>query len=60
MVPHDFASKECRRKMAEAYALNHKLNSKVSEEDLKKIKQKDPEDPKQEVKAKRMRSKLIH
>lgn len=46
--------------MAEAYALNHKLNSTVSEEDLKKIKQKDPEDPKQEVKAKRMRSKLIH
>ncbi|XP_075663788.1 (6-4)DNA photolyase isoform X2 [Castanea sativa] len=62
VVPHDSASKESRRKMAEAYSLNKKLNGKVSEEDLKKLRRKleeDSEDTKQEVKTKRMRQKLI-
>ncbi|KAK7836612.1 kinesin-like protein kin-7c [Quercus suber] len=50
VVPHDSASKESRRKMAEAYSLNQKLNGKVSEEDLKKLRRKleeDSEDTKQ-------------
>ena len=62
VVPHDSASKESRRKMAEAYSMNQKLNGKVSEEDLKQLRRKleeDSDDTKQEVKTKRMRQKSI-
>ncbi|KAB1218639.1 (6-4)DNA photolyase [Morella rubra] len=59
VVLHDSASKECRRKMAEAYALNQKLNGVVWEEDLRDLRRKMEENPKQEAKTKRMRQKLI-
>ncbi|GLT71697.1 hypothetical protein SLA2020_436960 [Shorea laevis] len=48
VVPHDLASKECRRKMGEAYALNQKLNRLVSEEDLRNLRRKLEEDEDQE------------
>lgn len=58
MVAHDSASKECKRRMAEAYALNQKLTGLVSEEDLRNLRRKLEEDEKPEVKNKRQR-KLI-
>lgn len=45
--------------MAEAYALNQKLNGVVWEEDLRDLRRKMEENPKQEAKTKRMRQKLI-
>lgn len=58
MVCHDFASKECRRRIAEAYDLNKKLNGVVSEEDLKILKRK-LEDQSQQSEPKRLKQKLI-
>lgn len=55
MVYHDSASKECKKKMAEAYALNQKLTGLVSEEDLINLRRKLEEDQKPEVKNKRQR-----
>lgn len=40
MVSHDSASKECKRKLGEAYALNQKLNGQVSEDNLKNLRRK--------------------
>lgn len=40
VVCHDSATKECRRKMAEAYALNKRLDGSVSDEDLKNLRRK--------------------
>ncbi|CAK9164838.1 unnamed protein product [Ilex paraguariensis] len=40
VVSHDYASKECKRKLAEAYELNKKLNGRVSEEDLRCLRRK--------------------
>ncbi|KAH9666515.1 (6-4)DNA photolyase [Citrus sinensis] len=40
VVSHDSASKECKRKLGEAYALNQKLNGQVSEDDLKNLRRK--------------------
>ena len=57
MVSHDSASKECRRRLAEAYELNKKLNGTVSEEDLKKLRRKLEEDTIQESKTKRLKQK---
>lgn len=60
MVAHDTASKECKRKLAEAYALNRLSNGSVSEDDLTKLRRKLEEDqqtPKQAVK--RQKQKLI-
>ncbi|XP_021848229.1 (6-4)DNA photolyase [Spinacia oleracea] len=60
VVAHDTASKECKRKLAEAYALNRLSNGSVSEDDLTKLRRKLEEDqqtPKQAVK--RQKQKLI-
>lgn len=59
VVSHDSASKECRRRLAEAYELNRKLNGAVSEEDLKTLRRKLEEDERQELKSKRLKQKLI-
>ncbi|KAM3247541.1 (6-4)DNA photolyase isoform X1 [Capsicum annuum] len=40
VVSHDSASKECRMRLGEAYALNKKLNGLVSEEDLNHLRRK--------------------
>ncbi|KAJ7951859.1 (6-4)DNA photolyase [Quillaja saponaria] len=55
VVSHDSASKECKGKMAQAYALNQKLNGLVSEEDLRNLRRKLDEEQKHEVKTKRQR-----
>ncbi|GMI86119.1 UV REPAIR DEFECTIVE 3 [Hibiscus trionum] len=60
VVSHDTASKECKKKMGEAYALNQRLNGVVSEEDLRKLRRKSDEvDEEQEPKPRRLRQKLI-
>ncbi|WCJ40620.1 Cryptochrome-1 [Euphorbia peplus] len=51
VVSHDSASKECKRKLGEAYALNKKLNSNVREEDLKNLKRKLEQNHNQEQKG---------
>uniref|UniRef100_A0A6N2MUC6 Photolyase/cryptochrome alpha/beta domain-containing protein n=1 Tax=Salix viminalis TaxID=40686 RepID=A0A6N2MUC6_SALVM len=61
VVYHDSASKECKRKLAEAYALNQKLNGQLSQEDLDNLRRKleqDEEDP--EPKIRRQRQKVGH
>lgn len=58
MVAHDSANKDCRRRMAEAYALNQKMSGMVSAEDLRNLRRKLEEDQKPEVENKRQR-KLI-
>ncbi|CAB4303249.1 unnamed protein product [Prunus armeniaca] len=58
VVAHDSASKDCRRRMAEAYALNQKMSGMVSAEDLRNLRRKLEEDKKPEVENKRQR-KLI-
>ena len=58
MLRHDSASKECRKKMGEAYALNQKLDGLVSEEDLKSLRRKLDEDGEQEPQPKKQRQKL--
>nr|KYP54012.1 Cryptochrome-1 [Cajanus cajan] len=61
VVSHDSASKECRRKMGEAYALNKELNGLVSEDDLKKLRRKLDESERQGQQggAKRYKQQLI-
>ncbi|KAL3511853.1 hypothetical protein ACH5RR_024570 [Cinchona calisaya] len=59
VVSHDSASKECRRRLAEAYELNKKLNGMVNEEDLRKLRRKLEEDKIHESKPKRLKQKLI-
>lgn len=58
VVWHDYASKECRRRLAEAYALNKKLNGIVGDEDLKKLKRNLEKEENQEA-TKRQRRKKI-
>lgn len=58
MVSHDSASKECRRRIAEAYDLNKMLNGVVSEEDLNILKRK-LEDQSKQSELKRLKQKLI-
>lgn len=55
MVLHDSASKECKRRLAEAYALNKELNGLVSEEALHSLRRKLEEDQNHDIKAKRQR-----
>ncbi|KAL2926258.1 (6-4)DNA photolyase [Bienertia sinuspersici] len=55
VVSHDSASKECKRKMAEAYKLNRETNGFVSEDDLRKLRQKLEEDQTQEPTTKRQK-----
>lgn len=59
VVSHDSASKECPRKMGEAYALNKELNGLVSEDDLKNLRRKLDESEGQEAGAKRYKQQLI-
>ncbi|KAJ8773587.1 hypothetical protein K2173_005833 [Erythroxylum novogranatense] len=59
VVSHDSASKECKRKLAEAYALNKRLNGNVSDEDLRNLRRKLDEGQEQEPKIRRQRQKLI-
>jgi len=59
VVSHDSASKECKRKMGEAYALNKALNGLVSEDDLKNLRRKLDEGEEQGTKSKRSRQLLI-
>ncbi|CAN8259209.1 unnamed protein product [Cochlearia groenlandica] len=49
MVLHDSASKECKRKMGETYALNKKMDGKVGDEDLSDLKRKLEEDVEHEA-----------
>ncbi|KAL5823131.1 hypothetical protein ACOSQ4_021031 [Xanthoceras sorbifolium] len=57
VVSHDFASNECRRKLAEAYALNKKLSGQVSEDDLKTLRRKLEGDKNHESRSKRQNIK---
>ncbi|XP_002517574.2 (6-4)DNA photolyase isoform X2 [Ricinus communis] len=57
VVAHDSASKECKKKLAESYALNQKLNGKLGEEDLRNLRRKLEQDQDQEHKGKRQRLK---
>ncbi|KAL6334320.1 hypothetical protein AAG906_014721 [Vitis piasezkii] len=59
VVCHDSAIKECKRKLAEAYALNKRLDGSVTEEDLKKLRRKLEEDENPESNTSRTRQKLI-
>lgn len=60
VISHDSASKECKRKLAEAYALNRQLDGSVSEDDLRKLRRKLEEDQQiQKPAAKRQKQKLI-
>ncbi|XP_010487391.1 PREDICTED: (6-4)DNA photolyase-like [Camelina sativa] len=59
MVLHDTASKECKRKMGETYALNKKKEGKVDDEDLKNLRRKLQEDGHEEpTKIRNQRQKL--
>lgn len=51
MISHDSASKDCKRKLAEAYALNQQLNGQLSEADLVNLKRKLEQDQDQEPKS---------
>ncbi|XP_065865402.1 (6-4)DNA photolyase isoform X2 [Euphorbia lathyris] len=55
VVLHDSASKECKRKLGEAYSLNKKLNCNLREEDSKNLKRK----TEQEQKSRRQDKKKL-
>ncbi|KAJ9190081.1 hypothetical protein P3X46_001314 [Hevea brasiliensis] len=59
VISHDSASKECKRKLAEAYALNQKLNGQLSEEDLGNLKRKLEQDQDQEPKSRPQRQQKL-
>ncbi|KAK2974362.1 hypothetical protein RJ640_021218 [Escallonia rubra] len=59
VISHDSASKECKRKLAEAYELNKKLNGVASNEDLQGLRRKLEEKESQEPRPKRLKQKLI-
>ncbi|XP_022145844.1 (6-4)DNA photolyase isoform X2 [Momordica charantia] len=52
VVSHDIATKECKRKMGEAYELNKRLNGVISEEDLENLKRSSKEEQSQKVQTK--------
>lgn len=58
VVPHDSASKDCKRKMAEAYALNQRLNGSVSNEDLKNLRRKLKDDQAQDSNDRKPKRRL--
>uniref|UniRef100_A0A1J3II97 (6-4)DNA photolyase n=7 Tax=Noccaea caerulescens TaxID=107243 RepID=A0A1J3II97_NOCCA len=60
MVLHDSASKECKRKMGETYALNKKMSGKVGDEDLRGLRRKleKDEEHEEESKIRKQRPKL--
>lgn len=57
VVCHDSASKECRRKMGEAYALNQRVNGMVSEHDLKNLRRKFEENQTEEMNSRSVKLK---
>ena len=57
VISHDTASKECKKKLAEAYELNKKLNGLVSDEDFIILRRKFEEDHSQDTKSKRVKIK---
>lgn len=59
VVSHDSASKDCKRKMAEAYALNQKQNGVVSEDELNSLRRKLDEDQNQDAKPKSKRQRQV-
>ncbi|KAG7025764.1 (6-4)DNA photolyase, partial [Cucurbita argyrosperma subsp. argyrosperma] len=59
VVSHDIATKDCRRKMAEAYELNKRLNGMISEDDLENLKRSSEEEQSQKVQTKRKRQTII-
>ncbi|GAA0149276.1 DNA photolyase [Lithospermum erythrorhizon] len=59
IVSHDTASKECKRRLVEAYELNKKLNGVVTDEDLRNLREKLEEDRPREPKVKRLKQTLI-
>ncbi|CAI9114035.1 OLC1v1014654C1 [Oldenlandia corymbosa var. corymbosa] len=59
VVSHETASKECRRRLGEAYELNKKLNGAVTDEDLKKLRRKLDEEKVQDSKSKRLKQTLL-
>ncbi|OVA00500.1 DNA photolyase [Macleaya cordata] len=59
VVDHEFAIKECKKKMGEAYTLNRQMNSSASEESLKRSKKKSEEDQNQASKFRSQKQKLI-
>lgn len=52
VVLHDSASKECKRKMGETYALNKKMSGKVGDEDLRGLRRKLEKDEEHEAESK--------
>lgn len=60
VVAHDSASKECRRKMGAAYALNRTMDGSVGEEDLRSLRRKLEEDATHDLKSRSQKQKLIH
>lgn len=59
MVTHDSASKESKRKLAEAYELNKRLNGAVSNEDLQSLRRKLDEGDGHKSKSKKLKQTLI-
>ncbi|KAL9264830.1 (6-4)DNA photolyase-like protein [Drosera capensis] len=59
VVMHDVASKDCKRRLAEAYALNKKLNGVVSEEDLRDLKRKLDEEQITENQGRKLKQKTL-
>lgn len=57
VVSHDTASKECKRKLGEAYELNKRLNGLVNDEDLTLLRRKFEEDTGEESKSKKLKTK---
>ncbi|KAL8138677.1 hypothetical protein V2J09_004678 [Rumex salicifolius] len=58
VVSHEFASKECKRKLAESYALNKTLNGLVCDGDLRNLQRKFEGDQSQETKPKRQKKQI--
>lgn len=54
VVMHDAASKECKRKMGEAYALNKKMNGgEIGDEDLRDLRRKLEKDEESNIRNQR-------
>uniref|UniRef100_M4DX76 (6-4)DNA photolyase n=1 Tax=Brassica campestris TaxID=3711 RepID=M4DX76_BRACM len=58
MVMHDAASKECKRKMGEAYALNKKMNGNIGDDDLKDLRRKLETDGESNIRNQRPKTQL--
>ena len=58
VVMHDAASKECKRKMGEAYALNKKMNGNIGDDDLKDLRRKLETDGESNIRNQRPKTQL--